>query len=91
MWRSQSGFKAQYHDLILLTVAEFDEWKTLVYSPNATLHGSRQFSEAKAKAHAVDIARSYLVDVRHEQPDGPTEDAVQWQPTDHDDWLTWRA
>jgi hypothetical protein len=88
MWRSLSGFKAQYHDLILLTVPEFDEWKTLVHSPSVTIHGNRQFSEAKAKAHAIEIAHKYLTEVRHEPADSPE---VQWLPTDHDDWLIWRA
>lgn len=49
MFRSMSGFKAQYHYLTLLAISEFNEWRVLLYGPSTTIHGTRQFSEAKAK------------------------------------------
>ena len=89
MFRSLSGFKARYQDLILLVVSEFDEWKVLVYSPAATIHGQRQFKEAKAKEHALTVAQTYLKQIKNQEP--PPVDGVEWKPTDPDDWLIWRA
>ena len=44
-----SGFKAQYHYLTLLVISKFNEWRVLLYGPSMTIHGTRQFSEGKAK------------------------------------------
>ena len=49
MFRSMSGFKAQYHYLTLLVISEFNDWRVLLYGPSMTIHGSRQFSEAKPR------------------------------------------
>jgi hypothetical protein len=87
MFRSFSGFRTQYDGLTLLVVSEFDEWKVLGYGPGVTIHGARQFSEAKAKEHAVLIAQTYLRDLRGEVAD-PGE--VRWEPTSDRDWLSWR-
>ena len=87
MYRTISGLKAQYQSLKLLIVHEFDEWKVLVYGPETAIHGMRQFTEAKAKEHALDLARGYLRDRKHvDAPDG----APEWAPTTEDDWLVWK-
>lgn len=88
MFRPVSGFKARYHYLTLLAVSDFDEWKVLLYGDGITIHASRQFSEAKAKDHALAVARKFVHEERHEDlPDLP---AVDWMPTADHDWLTWR-
>jgi len=89
MFRSLNGIKAQYHYLSLLAVSEFDEWKVLVYGPGVTIHGTRQFGEAKAKQHAMEIAGKYLHEEKHE--DLPALPELEWTPTGPSDWLTWRA
>ncbi|MBI4875808.1 MAG: hypothetical protein HY822_14325 [Acidobacteria bacterium] len=89
MFRSLSGFKAQYHYLTLLAVSEFDEWKVLVSAPGITIHGARQFGEVKAKDHALGIARQYIHDEKH--ADLPVLESVDWAPTGPDDWLVWRS
>ena len=89
MYRSLSGVKAQYQNLTLVAVSEFDEWRVLVYGPGVTIHGSRQFGEAKAKDHAVTLAQSYFRELKKEEP--PDASAVEWSPTAQDDWLMWRA
>jgi hypothetical protein len=73
----------------LLVVAEFDEWRVLAYGPGVTLHGTRQFGEAKAKEHAFHVAESYL---RQEKPDEalpPPE--LNWLATTPHDWMLWRG
>lgn len=87
MFRSMSGFKAKYHYLTLLVISEFNEWRVLVSSPEATIHGAHQFSEAKAKEHAVAAARSYIHD--RKQEDLPEVAELTWVPTSGDDWLVW--
>ena len=89
VYRSLSGVKAQYQSLTLVAVSEFDEWKVLVYGPGVTIHGSRQFGEIKAKAHAIDMAQHYIREVLHEEPPDPS--VVEWSPTGQDDWLIWRV
>ena len=89
MFRSFNGFKFDYHGLTLLVVAEFNEWKVLVYGHGVTIHGTRQFEEAKAKEHALAIAESYAL---KDNPDAaPPASEPGWQPTSGDDWLVWRA
>ncbi|HTS66974.1 MAG TPA: hypothetical protein VMH28_33345 [Candidatus Acidoferrales bacterium] len=88
MFRSMSGFKAHYHYLTLLVVQEFNEWRVLVYGLDTTIQGTHQFSESKAKEHALAVAQSYIRDQRHE--DLPALDDVSWEPTVPDDWLVWR-
>jgi hypothetical protein len=85
MFRSFAGFKAHYHYLTLLAVAEFDEWKVLVYGPDVTIHGRRQFGEAKAKDHAANIAKSYVH--QRKQEELPELPELQWTSTTTDDWL----
>ncbi len=89
MYRSLAGFRAQYHHLTLLVVSELNEWKVLIYGPGVIINGTRQFSEAKAKEHALTIAQSYLQEEKHAQV--PVLTAVEWAPTTHDDWLVWRT
>ena len=89
MFVSRSGVKAQYHNLVLLAVSEFDEWKVLVYGPGVTIHGTRQFGEPKAKEHALAIAQHYVHEEKKQ--DLPVLSSVEWTPTDHDDWLLFRA
>jgi hypothetical protein len=89
MFRSFSGSRAQYGDLTLLVVAEFNEWKVLVHGPGVAILGIRQFDGAKARAHAVEIAEAYLRERRGQEP--PPADDVVWTPTDHDDWLVWHG
>jgi len=89
MFRSKSGFKAPYHYLTMLAISEFNEWKVLVYSPGTTIHGTHQFSEAKAKEHALTIARDYIHGVKHEEL--PVLAEAAWVPTGDDDWLNWSS
>ena len=60
MLRSLAGFKAQYDDLTMLVVSEFDEWRVVVHSPAVVLQGQRQYGEAKAKEHAVALVKRYI-------------------------------
>ncbi len=89
MFRSISGFKAHYHSLTLVIVREFDEWKVLLYGPDTTIHGTRQFAEAKAKEHALKLARDYIHERKHE--DLPLLETVEWAPTGDNDWLVGSA
>lgn len=89
MYRSLSGVKAQCQSLTLVAVSEFDEWKVLVYGPGVTIHGSRQFGEAKAKEHAFELAQNYIREIKQQEPPEPA--SVEWGPTGSDDWLMWRA
>lgn len=87
MFRSLSGFKAQYHYLTLVIASEFDEWKVLLYGPGVTIHGARQFGEEKAKEHALAMARSYVHE--RKQEDLPELPAVDWAPSTPEEWLIW--
>ncbi len=89
MFRPLSGFKARYHGLTLLVVSEFDEWRTIVHSPEVILQGTRQFTAVKAKDHAAVMAKCYLAEVKQESP-GEGE-APEWEPTGSQDWLVWKA
>ncbi len=89
MYRSLTGFKAQYHYLTLVVVSELNEWKVLEYGPGVTIHGTRQFSEAKAKEHALAVAQNYVHQERGEPL--PVLAGVEWAPAAHDDWLVWRT
>jgi hypothetical protein len=84
-----SGFKAQYHYLTLVVVSEFNEWKVAVHTPTMMIQGAHQFSEAKAKEHAVEIARTYIHDRKHEEL--PVLEQADWVPTASEDWLIWRS
>jgi hypothetical protein len=89
MFRSFSGFRAEYGDLTLLVVAEFNEWKVLVHGPGVAIMGVRHFDAAKAKAHAVEIAEAYIRERRGQEP--PPAESVVWSGTNHDDWLVWHG
>ena len=88
MFRTFSGFRAQFHDLTLVVVSEFNEWKVLVYAPGVTIHGKPNFSEEKAKESALMMAWTYLHDQKHE--DIPAPAGVEWSPSGPDEWLAWR-
>lgn len=89
MFRPLAGFKAQYHDLTMLVVSEFDEWRVVIHSPGVVLQGQRQFNAVKAKDHALKLAQAYLTEVRQEAAgDGQEPD---WQPTGPKEWLVWQA
>ena len=87
MFLSMSGSRARYHDLTLLVISEFNEWKVLVHGGDATIVGVRQFSEDKAREHALTLASAYLRERKHEQL--PETGSVEWTPTRPDDWLVW--
>jgi hypothetical protein len=89
MFRSFTGCKAQYGDLTLVVVAEFNEWKVLVHGPAVAILGARQFDEGKARAHAAEIAETYFRE-RRKQEAPPAADLV-WTKTDADDWLVWHG
>jgi hypothetical protein len=88
MLRALSGFKANYGDLILLAVSEFDEWRVIVRSPDVVMQGQRQYKEGKAKEHAIALAQAYLREIR--QQDLPASEP-EWQPTGEQDWLVWKG
>ena len=87
MFRSMSGFKGHYHFLTLLVIAEFNEWRVLLYGPDGVIHGPREFNEAKAKEHALAIARRFVHDYKHESL--PLVEDAEWKPTDEANWLIW--
>jgi hypothetical protein len=89
VFRSLSGFKAQYQSLTLVAVSEFDEWKVLIYGPDVTIHGARQFGEAKAKEHALAMALLYYREVKQEAVPDPAP-ALEWVPTGPANWLIGR-
>ena len=88
MFRPLSGFKAQYHSLTLLAVSEFDEWRVVILAPEVVVQGQRQYNAAKAKDHAVAMAKAYLAEVKQDAGDGQEPD---WQPTGPQDWLVWKV
>ena len=89
MFRTMSGFKTQYHYLTLVVISEFNEWKVVLHSPTMMIQGTHQFSEAKAKEHAVAVARSYIHEHKHDEL--PVLEETAWIPTASDDWLIWRG
>jgi len=88
MFRSATGFKAQYHYLTLLVASDFDEWRIVLTGPGFTIHGHRQFNEAKAKQHALAIAENYFQQEKRE--DLPVLPQVDWTPLQAGEWLNWR-
>jgi len=88
MFRSASGFKAKYHYLTLLVAADFDQWHVAVQGPGLSIHGGRQFSEAKAKEHARACAADYIH--REKQQDLPVLEQLEWEPLTPGEWLSWR-
>ena len=88
MLRSLAGFKAQYDDLTMLVVSEFDEWRVVVHSPAVVLQGQRQYGEAKAKEHAVALVKRYFEEARQVNADELPPPV--WQPTGPQDWLVWK-
>ena len=89
MFRSLSGFKTQYQSLTLVAVSEFDEWKVLLYGPDVTIHGARQFGEVKAKEHALAMALQYYREVKQEALPDPAP-GLEWVRTGPADWLIGR-
>jgi hypothetical protein len=59
----------------------------MLQGSGATIQGTRQFNEANAKKHAVDVARHYCHEYKQEGL--PVLDGVEWTPAGHDDWLIW--
>jgi hypothetical protein len=59
----------------------------LVYGPAATIHGIHQFSEAKAKEHAMAVARAYIHDRKQEKLPDVAE--LTWASTAAADWIVW--
>ena len=89
MLRSLAGFKAQYEELTMLVVSEFDEWSVVVHSPAVVLQGQRQYGEAKAKEHALALVKRYIEETRQVNPEELP--APVWQPTGPQDWLVWKG
>lgn len=87
MFRALSGLKAPYHDLTLLVASDFDEYRVIIQGPGVTIQGGRQFSEAKAKEHALGMATDYLTNVRQENVP-PVE--PDWTPLAPGEFLNWR-
>jgi hypothetical protein len=87
MFRSLSGYKAEYHDLTLLVVSEFNEWKVLLHGSSTIIHGTRQFTEAKAKEHATAVARSFIHD--HQPAATAAADEPAWHPVAPGECLVW--
>jgi hypothetical protein len=85
MLRSLSGSKARYHYLSLVVVSEFDEWRVVVHAPEVIVQGQRQYKEAKAKEHALALAKQFIHEVRQENL--PELAEVEWAPTGPQDWL----
>ena len=88
MFRPLSGFKAQYHNLTLMAVSEFDEWRVVLLSPEVVVQGQRQYNAVKAKDHAWSLAKAYLAEIKQEPGDGQEP---EWQSTGPQDWLVWKV
>ena len=88
MFRTQNGFKAQYHYLTLLVASDFDEWRIILHGPGVCIQGGRQVTEAKAKDNAYAAAIKYIHDEKHE--DLPVQAQVEWQPLTPGEVLNWR-
>ncbi len=88
MFRTATGFKAQYHHLTMLVAADFDEWRVVLEGPGIMIHGCRQFTEGKAKDHALTVARDYFAAASEEQP--AESEPVEWAPLAAGEWLNWR-
>ncbi|MFB3828556.1 MAG: hypothetical protein ACE15B_17440 [Bryobacteraceae bacterium] len=88
MFRAANGFKAAYKDLTLVVAADFDEWKVMLQGPGVCIHGARQFTEAKAKAHAIACAADYVHQIRND--DTPVPENLEWEPLTKGEWLNWR-
>ena len=88
MFRKAEGFKAQCNNLHLVIAADFDEWRIFLQGPGVIINGGRQFSEDKAKEHAVVTAHDYLCKEEGDSPSALQE--VQWIPLDKGEWLNWR-
>jgi hypothetical protein len=89
MLRPLSGFRAQYRGLTLIVVSEFDEWRVVAFCSGTIIQGQRQFSAAKAKEHALTLAKTYLAEIKHEPADDGQE--IDWQPTGPQEWLLWKS
>ena len=88
MFRKATGSKAQYHYLTLHVAADFDEWRIFLEGPGVIIHGGRQFTEAKAKEAAIQMADNYIRDEKKEAlPNLPEIDWTELQPGE---WLNWR-
>jgi hypothetical protein len=88
MFRRLSGYKAQYHYLTLYVASDFDEWHILALGPGLTIHGARQFTEAKAKDDARSMAMSYVHEEKHD--DLPVIEQIEWSALAPDEWKSWR-
>lgn len=89
MFRSLPGFQADYHELKVLVVSEFNEWRVLVYGPGVSLHGAPQFGEEKAKLYGLNLAKKYLIEEKKQEV--PEAEDVSWQPAGREAWLVWRG
>jgi hypothetical protein len=87
--RPLSGFKASFQHLTMVVVSEFDEWRVVVYSPEVFLQGHRQFTDVKAKEHALALVKQYFQEINQETPSGLPE--PDWRPTNPAEWLVWRV
>jgi hypothetical protein len=89
MFRHTEGFKAQYGDMTLMIGHAFVEWHVVVKSPTKFIQGDRQFSEEKARAHALKLVESFIKE--EEQGDTSSMPAeLAWVPLGASDWLAWR-
>ncbi len=87
MLRPLRGFKAKYQNFMLVVSADFDEWRVLAMGPGFTVQGQRQFSEAKAKDHALQAASNYL------QSKGEDVSAIappEWIALESGEWMDYR-
>ncbi len=88
MFRALRGFKAQYHYLTLLVACDFDACLVTLLGPGVVIQGARQFNEAKAREHALSVAKSYIHEEKKE--DLPVLEEVEWRPFEAGEWLNWR-
>jgi len=89
MFRPLTGFRTTYQGLTIVVASEFDEWRVILHSPEVVIQGQRQYSAAKAKEHALMLAKSYLEECGRLPESPPPE--PEWQPTGPRDWLVWKA
>jgi hypothetical protein len=88
MFRRSTGFQARYHNLTLMVVLDFDQWKVLIQGPGVLIEGGREFDSSAAEMQAQHIAEVY---VREEKLDSrPPVPHLKWTPLDPLACLSWQ-
>ena len=88
MFRKRQGFEAEYRGFSMVVTASFDEWRIMLKDADVVINGARQFSEQKAKEHAIYVADYYRREVQGEEDVDAQE--IVWEELPKGKWLDWR-